>query len=171
MSASESKVPKAHAGEKIIVASKLEMALQIQHHRFREVVCEDHGTKWTERRSYGVGPVIILAGIGFPNGPTPEGMERPRMMSGAALTFGVDREWFEEWLEQHADFPPVKNHLIFMHRTEDGVRGLAKDYKDVESGLGPIKHHKNADGDDVISDPRLPKKVRQTAARAQTSAE
>ena len=81
MSASESKVPKAHAGEKIIVASKLEMALQIQHRQFREVVCEDHGTKWTERRSYGVGPVIILAGIGFPNGPTPEGMERPRMMS------------------------------------------------------------------------------------------
>jgi hypothetical protein len=135
-------------------------------------VRKDRSTTWEERVSVGTGPIVIIAGTGFPNGPTPEDMERPRMMTGAALTFGVDRDWFEQWLEQNAEFPPVKNHLIFAHKTEDGVRGLAKEYKDIESGLGPIKHSKNADGEDVITDPRVPKKVRQgIAARAQMSVE
>jgi hypothetical protein len=171
MTASESKVPKSNAGEKIIVASKLEMALQIQRREWRTEQRRDRSVSWEERVAVSVGPVVILAGTGFPNGPTPEGMERPRTMSGAALTFNVDREWFEAWLEENAEFPPVKNHLIFAHKTEDGVRGLAKDYKDIDSGLGPIKHSKNADGEDVITDTRVPKKVRQMTTRAQMSVE
>src|SRR5262245_49212701 len=47
---------------------------------------------------------------------------RPRILGGKtgyALTHGVNREFFEEWLRQNADLPAVKQRLIFASDRSD----------------------------------------------------
>lgn len=86
-----------------------------------------------------VGPVVRLRGTAYPRGTPPKGFyPAPEIVDGAALTRNVDKEWFDEWLEQNKRNPMVMNHMIFAAETLDEVRGLAADYKDLKSGLDPI---------------------------------
>lgn len=59
-------------------------------------------------------------------------------VGGAALTPGVPRDFWERWLAQHKDDPVVVNGLVFAHATIDGASGMARERKDVESGLEGI---------------------------------
>jgi hypothetical protein len=162
--------PKSHAGEKIVVASKLPMALKLQLCSFRTERRKDRSTTWDEQVAYKHGPVVVINGTAFPNGDVPEGFERPEMFSGAALTFGVDREFFEKWLEENADMPAVANNMIFAAGDRDHVKGMAKEFKAVDSGLGALKRGKDDQGNETIVDHRLPKKVgNRGVLRGQTS--
>lgn len=160
------KNPKSHAGEKIVVASKLPMALTLQLQQTRTEERRDRSTTWVETVSYFVGPRVYIHGTAFPNGDVPEDFERPQMMAGAALTFNVDRDFFEQWLAQNREFPAVKNDLIFHHLKADGVKGMARELREFDSGLGPVKHGKDKDGNDVITDKRMPKKLSAGSIRA-----
>jgi hypothetical protein len=60
------------------------------------------------------------------------------MVDGAALNFGIDADWFDEWLKQHARDPIVMNKLIFCHEKQDHVQGMARETKEIRSGLEPV---------------------------------
>lgn len=63
----------------------------------------------------------------------------PKATMGAfALTHGVDKEFFEEWLKQNASLPAVKNGLIFAHGDQDFIQGHIREHEDVKTGLEPL---------------------------------
>lgn len=56
--------------------------------------------------------------------------------SAFKLTSGVDKEFFERWLEQNHDLDAVKNNLIFTVKGKD--RGKPKEFAKQLCGLEPI---------------------------------
>ena len=114
---------------------------------------------------YKTGKVITINGTSYPNGQVPEGMhDRPQMATGAALTFGVDKDFFEKWLSENRDTAMVQNNLIYAADKTETVKAKAKEFKAVDSGLGPLVPD---------NDRRMPKKIvgRQARALAESEAE
>jgi len=102
------------------------------------------------------GPVVILRGTARPRGALPEGFpDAPLIVDGAALNFGIDADWFDEWLEQHKRDPLVINKMIFAREKEADVRSIAKEHTRETSGLEPV----NPKGD-----ARMPKSTRAEVA-------
>lgn len=78
------------------------------------------------------------------------GQERTlEIVNGAGLTRGIPAEVWDKWLEDNKNEPIVKNKLVFAHSRETEVRAMAKDAKEIRTGLEPF----NPDG----TDPRKPK--------------
>lgn len=149
--AATSKVNASSAGAKVVVASRLPMALEMQHCEKRSVQMKNGNNAWVEDVYTKVGPIVIIAGTAYPNGQIPEGMPvRPEMAGGAALTAGVDAEFFARWLAQNERSPMVMNGLVFAHESIDRVKGIARETKDVQSGLQALNPK---------SDTRMPKKI------------
>ena len=149
--AAESKVSHSSAGEKITVASKLPMSFEMQCCEKRTVQMKNGNNAWNEDQYTKSGQIAVIAGTAYPDGQPPEGMpDRPQMASGCALTFGVDKDLFDRWLEENKRSPMVVNKLVFAHATVDGVKGIARDTKNVLSGLEAL----NPNGDR-----RMPKKL------------
>ena len=145
---------KSYAGDKVTVCSKLPFALEIQRCATRQQRVTHRGEAWNEPVSYKVGPVAVIAGNNYPIGAPPEGTvwpDRPQMANGFAMTFGVDRDLWEAWLEQNAENSFVKNGLIFAQPKVDDAKAQARDNRDRDSGLGPLKPD---------TDRRMPKKLR-----------
>lgn len=78
-----------------------------------------------------------------------------RVVAGYALTEGVDKGFFQEWMKQHAADPIVINGLLFAHRTVDGAAEMAKERRAQRTGLERLDIEKNDKG--VMRDPRVPK--------------
>lgn len=64
-----------------------------------------------------------------------------------ALTHGVDKEFFEEWLRQNHDHAAVVNNLIFASDKASTVNGRVKEHADQPNGFEPIDRN------------RLPKRI------------
>lgn len=142
---------KGPAGAKVTVASKLPMALELQLCTKRSVQMKNGNNAWVEDVFAKSGPIVTIAGTAYPNGQPPEGMpEKPQMVAGCALTFGVDKAFFDKWLEDNADQPMVKNRMIFAHERLDHVKGIAQETKLNLSGLNALTPD---------NDRRMPKKI------------
>lgn len=81
---------------------------------------------------------VTLAGfsheqIKAPNAP---------LVGGFALTRGVDREFWELWLDQNRTSDMVRNGLIFSHTQYESTEDEAKDKKDVKSNLERLDPNK-----------------------------
>jgi hypothetical protein len=67
----------------------------------------------------------------------------PAMPGSYALTHGVDKDLFDEWLKQNQDLDMVKNKLIFAAEKTDYVQHKAKDQNPhFKCGLEPIDRNK-----------------------------
>lgn len=158
-------VPSAHGevarpqsgGAKVIVGCKVGVGfIDLQLCRIEEKFEQNMQGGRTVKESTRVGDTVRIRGTAYPRGTAPEGYPPPpEIVGGAALTRGVDKDFFDEYLKQNKQNPLVKNGLIFAHESEDRVRGIAKETEEVKSGLDPINPKK---------DPRLPKSTRQEIA-------
>jgi hypothetical protein len=109
----------------------------------------------TVREAIRVGKVVRLRGTSYPRGTIPDGFpERPVIIDGAAMNFGIDKEWFEEWERQHKLDPLVMNQMIFGRENYDHVVGIAKETAAIKSGLDPM------DPKTMGRDPRTPRTTR-----------
>jgi hypothetical protein len=81
-----------------------------------------------------VGKAVKIRGFATPFGMMP----RSPIIGGYALTPGVDRDLFDEWMKQNADSELVKNELIFAHRQRSDVEVQARDNAKEKSGLEPM---------------------------------
>lgn len=150
--------PTSRSGAKVVVGSKLPMALDLQLCESRTEVRQDRGVTWKEEVFYKTGQVYTINGTAYPVGAPPEGVEYappPEMKAGVALTFGIPAEFWDKWVKQNENTDMVRNGLVFAAAKRDGVVGQARETRDVQSGLGPLRP--NATGKD--KDPRMPKKV------------
>jgi hypothetical protein len=150
--------PQPKPSAKVIVASKLPMAIELQHCEMREVVRRVRETVWKDNEAAKVGPIVRINGTAYPRGQPPEGFrDRPTMIGGYALTFGVDRAWWEKWADQNKDAPFVANGLVFAVKDRADVMARAKgELQGVTSGLDPVVPPK----DGQTTDPRMPRPIK-----------
>lgn len=153
----------ASAGAKVTVACKIGVAwLDIQLCRIEDKFEQNMQGGRTVKEAVRVGQVVRLRGTSYPRGTPPDGFpERPEMVGGAALTRGVDREFWDEWVKQNRLNPIVTNGMVFAHESEQHVRGMALETAAVLSGLEPV----NPKGD-----ARAPKSSRSEVTNVETSA-
>lgn len=154
-------VPDAHgelarpqsAGAKVTVACKVGVAyLSIQHTKIVEKFEQNMQGGRTIREAERVGQVVRLRGTAYPRGTPPKGFpEKPEMFNGAALTRGVDKDWFDEWMKQNHLNPLVLNKMVFAAETDDALRGESAELSKFLSGLEPV---------DPGNDVRIPKPSR-----------
>jgi hypothetical protein len=151
------------AGAKVTVASKLPFKLEMQCCSKRVVQQKHQGQAWREEVFFKSGPSHITNGIAYPSGTVPEGMPPPpQLATGFALTHDVDKDLFDAWMEENKDSAMVKNRLVFAFEKIDSVKDKAKNYRSLDSGLGPLTPD--------AGDRRMPKKLL-GGAQARTSPE
>ena len=83
------------------------------------------------------------------------------MVGGAALNPGVDKDFWDAWVEQNRLNPLVINGMIFAHEIEDRVVGQAKEVAQITSGLEPIDPKNTKDN-------RVPRSTRGDIANIET---
>jgi len=149
------------AGQKVVVACKLGVAYyDIQLCKPEEVSENTQTGPRTITQWKRTGNIVRLRGTAYPRGTPPEGFpEKPVIVDGAALTFGVDKEFWDAWVEQNARNPIVMNKMVFAHVTIDGAKGMARELKGVQSGLEPVNPKNDA---------RMPKSTRTDVSNIET---
>jgi hypothetical protein len=74
---------------------------------------------------------FVIEGNSWPHGMAPVSP----MASGFALTPGVDKAFFDLWLDQNKTADMVKNGLLFAHSETRSVEAQARDHEAIKSGL------------------------------------
>ena len=125
-----------------IQLTKMERKFEQNMQGGREVT---EGTRW--------GKVVRLRGTAYPRGTPPEGFPAPPLIvGGAALNPGIDKDFWDEWVEQRKLDPLVVNGMIFAFESHDHAVGHAKETAEIQSGLEPINPKK---------DKRMPRSTRE----------
>lgn len=93
----------------------------------------------TEEISRAGGRHVVIAGPARNRDPE-------RMMNGTgvlvaggyALTLGVDKDLWDEFRAQMAEWPPIATGQVFAHERDDHTRGRARDGQHGPSGFEPF---------------------------------
>lgn len=133
------------AGAKVIVACKIGVPyIDLQLCEMVEVSEETQTGPRKRMQGRRSGNVVRIRGTAYPRGAMPSEFPAPPIMAdGAALNYGIDKAWFDEWLDQNKRSSFVTNNLIFAHESEDRVRGQAREQAAILSGLEPINPKKD----------------------------
>lgn len=135
------------AGAKVTVALKHPSGIYLQLCKMEEKEVLTAGDSFkTVKEAVRLEGRIRLNGTAIPFGVQPE----YRIVAGYALTEGVDKDFFDEWMKQNADSALVKNELIFAYEKADSTTGKAKEHASSLSGLEPLMQ---------TGDPRAPRRI------------
>jgi hypothetical protein len=147
----------------VVVACKLPAGLLLRLHEVRKEAELVMGG--------GTREVLIARAVGEPvriNGTAaPFGHQRRdsagefvSMSGGYALTFGVDKDFWDKWLAQNAELDAVRNKLLFAHEKPVEVQAIAKDRVSLKTGLEPLTPTLADGGGRVYqTDPRAPRSI------------
>lgn len=74
------------------------------------------------------------------NGQTVEinGSTSSRVIGGHGITYDVDAEFFDAWMEAHADHAMVRNGFIFAHDKAADTKAEAAEKEDNATGLEAV---------------------------------
>jgi hypothetical protein len=135
------------SGAKYTVACKLPHGLVLQvYEEYEDGEAVLGGGVRVVKRFRPMGETITLNGNAMKFGEAP----RHRIISGFALTEGVDKDFFDRWVEQNKDLPAVKNRLIYAFEKLDSVEGQAKNDASLRNGMEPMA---------IDRDPRSPRRI------------
>lgn len=136
------------AGAKVTVACKLPGGLELRVFKMVESseLVMGGGSRTTR--------VAQLAGRVFINGVAKkvEQSHGCMVVGGYALTPGVDKAFWDQWLEDNKDSLMVRNNLVFANESHAKLEGMAKERALVRSNLEPMAA-------DPKTDPRAPRPV------------
>lgn len=62
----------------------------------------------------------------------------PTVQEGVGLTFGVDADFFQRWLTQKKDYPPVAAGMIFAAASTENALSHAREISAIKSGFEPV---------------------------------
>jgi hypothetical protein len=122
----------------VTVACKLPHGLILRLFKMNEteVPVLGGGTRM-EKVAEQVGDVVEIKGYAVPFGA-----ERDFSLvggkTGFALTPGVNKDFFDEWLRQNKDHPAVVSGLVFASPSESRAKDEAKDKRTMRNGQEPI---------------------------------
>jgi len=154
--------PLAPSARTVVICCKVPNGIwmQLQVKQKRPEMTRD-GMTMAEYNVFG-GKKYYINGPAYPNGTPPKGFpERPLMVGGYALTFGVPADFWDEWAEQNklADFlkPTTgEDHgAIFAYPSLEETKAVAKENEAYLTGLEPLDVEPDKDG--RIRDRRAPK--------------
>lgn len=74
---------------------------------------------------------VVLNGCAHPQNKAPTA----QIVGGFALTYNVDEQFWERWLDQNKTSMMVKNGLIFAHHDANSTMDQAEDHASIRSGL------------------------------------
>lgn len=141
------------AGQKVTVACKLPHGLRLRLYKMVDSNENVAGnTVRAVKRAEQVGDEVIVKGVAVEFG------KEKALVGGFALTPGVDKDFFDEWMKQNAQHDAVKNGLIFAAGSRDAVEGAAEERAKERSGLEPLDMSMVKRGDRMVAaDPRMPR--------------
>lgn len=133
------------AGAKVVVANKLPFALRIRNFRMRGIMEEQRdGTRREISVAEPLAETIVIHGAA----PPKRGVPPCRIFMGYALTEGVDKDSFDNWLKDNKDQAFVLNKLVFAMPNVSDAEACAKENRDRVTNLEPL---------DPDGDPRAPR--------------
>ena len=136
----------ARARETVTVFFKEHIAwLDLQLEESRDV--QEPGLNGTESvtRWYKTGEIVRIRGLSYPVGSVPDGFgDKPMVVAGFAVTHNVDKAFWDAWLAQHQDYPPVKGGFLFASPSRQEGTAQAKDHNGVPQ-FSPIDPKNPAD--------------------------
>lgn len=138
---SETVAEPKRSGDKITVACKLPSGLLLRLCRMEDSSEQSPMGIKTIKVARWYGDQVRINGVAARTNPAPNDSAFAQT-GGYALTPGVDREFFEEWLRQNADAEVVRNEIIFAHGSDADVRRHTRDNEKVRSGMEPIDPEK-----------------------------
>jgi hypothetical protein len=94
------------------------------------------------------GDVVRINGYAAEAGKSPAS---PMTDEGYALTYGVSRDFWDQWLSQNRDLAMVENKLIFAHASSQSAKAESRDHAKTRNGLEPMA---------IKGDPRSPRSPR-----------
>lgn len=97
-------------------------------------------TKSTKSKTVTVGCKLPNGLILELNGQTVEinGANSSRLVGGHGITYDVDAEFFDAWMEAHADRAMVRNGFIFSHDKAADTKAEAAEKEDNATGLEAV---------------------------------
>jgi hypothetical protein len=144
--------PKApsSAGDKVVVANKLPMALRIHNDRMVSIMEQRPNSPSQEvKRAERLPNTYVALGNaqlrGAGRGPISDGR---RILYGYCFTEGIPRDAYENWEEANQDQPFIRNKLVFAARNMAEAEAIARENEKRVTNLEPL----NPDGD-----PRMPR--------------
>lgn len=148
-----STAPKTSSAQKVTVACKLPHGLRLRLFKMVDGTENVSGNNVrTIKHAEQIGDDVVIKGVAVEFG------KEKALTGGYALTTGVDKEFFEEWLKQNASHEAVKNHMIFAAGSRDAVEGKAEDHAKDKSGLEPLDMSLVKRGERMVAaDGRLPR--------------
>lgn len=138
-------VQPSRAGGTVVVACKLPHGLRMHIHTpvENQLPVMGGGTR-TEITYHRTGEGYVIKGFAHKQ------TEGPRAVivdgSGFALTWGIPKDFWDEWERQNAQSDLVRKKLIYAHEDVSMVEGHAREYAKQESGLERIDPNKPARG-------------------------
>lgn len=144
------------AGAKVTVACKVPLGVILHvDTRIERVIETNAGARTVQEYARGSEQVQIL-GPAYPVGTPPDGFrDKPPIAGGYALTQGIDKDFWDRWWADNADprcdaaemehkngcrcTAIVRSRMIFAYESIEDTRAAAKEGKDLQSGLEPIK--------------------------------
>ncbi len=106
------------------------------------------------KKSHQVGDAVKINGNSVLHGKAPRhqivGYGDGPFTDGYGLTPGVDKDFFERWMEQNLESAIVRNKLVLAYDRIDDAIDAAKDHVAVKNGLEPLLQDK---------DPRTPRAI------------
>lgn len=128
-------------GPTVTVASKLPMGLILQLHNkgTRMVPVLGGGlheeTFWTKRNG---AKTFVVQGCSFPHNKGPAS----QIAGGYAITHGIPKAFWDEWLDQQRESDIVKNGMIFAHSETASTISQANEMENEKSGMERLDPNK-----------------------------
>jgi hypothetical protein len=133
-----------YSNETVTICSKLPMQYILQLHAPVERVIQAHGGTVREtihlpRNSTPSKPTrFIIEGCSFAQNKGPH----QQIQNGYAITHGIPKDFWDEWLSQYKEMDIVKNGFIFAHKESNSVTQHTKDMANEASGFERIDSSK-----------------------------
>lgn len=156
------------SSDTVIVACKIPIGVELQcskEQEYQEEYRDSDGRPRIRSRTRLIkgGDTIMITGTAYPIGQAPAGYrDKAAMAGGYALTFGVNKEFFDRWMEQNELNPIVVNRMIFGFEKIEDVKAKAKNYASLRSGMEPLNPE---------NDPRMPRPLAAGVTGVQTADE
>lgn len=134
-------------GAKVTVACNLPHGVRLRNFKMaatREVV--PGGVSRDINVAEAIGGDVLIRGVATEVGK----LSRAPIVSGYALTKGVDKEFWEAWLKDNKNSAMVINQCIFAYDKTDDAADAAEERSGETTGLEPLE---------IDSDPRRPQSL------------
>ncbi len=137
------------SGNTVTIACKLPNGLRLQLWKMVKVFEPGLGGGRTVDKAEKEGESIVVHGPVHPFGIFPE----YQVLCGFALTPGIDKRFWEKWVEQNSDSQALQSGLITAWPSVSDAQSYAREHEKMKSGFEPIDPENPPKG--LINNPNI----------------